>query len=385
MAEATPVRNVFFIGIEVDSMGGSQRVLHTLAQGMGERGHRVELIGIRPSPDPFPYNSGTRTYQHSTLYTEPNRPKPKARTVGERFGPARRAEGRRARAERDRARRELTAKLGSVRDGYIVFGSPWAVDWTVSLDWGRLKGIGQYHESFAQARRGPNLGLIKRHYPKLEKTLVLSQGDAVEFRNQRVPNVRVMPNPLPFVPDSVAPLDTRKIGAVGRFDPIKRYDRLIESFAAAVRSRPGWELHLFGEGPLEAELKQTAAQLGVAGQVFFRGTTTDMAAAYRELSLLALSSEREGWGMVLAEAAACGVPCVSFDMSSGVRELIAHGRTGTLVPPADVPALAEALGELMDDNALRARYGAAGRDHVATWSLPKVLDRWDRVFEEIER
>lgn len=272
-----------------------------------------------------------------------------------------------------------------MKDGYIVFGSPWAVDWVMPLKWRHLKGIGQYHESFAQAKRSANLGLIRRHYPELEQTLVLSEGDAVEFVNQRVPNVRVMPNPLPFFPDELAPLDTRKIGAVGRLDPIKRYDRMIEAFAEAHKGRDGWELHLFGEGPLEGELRMRAEDLGVADQVVFRGTAQDMAAAYRELSVVAISSEREGRPMALAEAAACGVPCVSFDVSGGVRELVADGVSGTLVPPADVPALAAALGELMDDDAMRQRYGRAGREHVAHLALPHVLDQWEAAFEEIER
>ncbi|MFE1902610.1 glycosyltransferase [Streptomyces gardneri] len=384
MTEASPARNVFFVGVDVDSMGGSQRVLHTLAQGMGERGHRVELIGIRPSPEPFPYNT-TRAYRHATLYPPSPEPKPPVRTVGDRLSLARRADARRARAAREHARAEMQRRLSAVEDGYIVFGSPWAADWVMPLEWQHLKGIGQYHESFAQARRSANLGLIRRHYPALEQTLVLSQGDAVEFVNQRVPNVRVMPNPLPFYPDESAPLDTRKIGAVGRLDPIKRYDRLIEAFARAREGREGWELHLFGDGPLENELRMKAEDLGVADQVVLRGTVKDMAAAYRELSVVAISSEREGRPMALAEAAACGVPCVSFDVSGGVRELVDDGVTGTLVPPADVPGLAAAFGELMDDAGLRQRYGAAGREHVARLSLPSVLDRWDSVFAEIER
>ncbi|CAM5244034.1 glycosyltransferase [Streptomyces narbonensis] len=384
MTEASPARNVFFVGVDVDSMGGSQRVLHTLAQGMGERGHRVELIGIRPSPEPFPYNS-TRAYRHATLYPPSPAPKPPVRTVGDRLSLARRADARRARAAREHARAEMQRRLSSVEDGYIVFGSPWAADWVMPMEWQHLKGIGQYHESFAQARRSANLGLIRRHYPALEQTLVLSQGDAVEFVNQRVPNVRVMPNPLPFYPDEPAPLDTRKIGAVGRLDPIKRYDRMIEAFAQAHKGREGWELHLFGDGPLEQELRMKAEDLGVAEQVVLRGTVKDMAAAYRELSVVAISSEREGRPMALAEAAACGVPCVSFDVSGGVRELVEDGVTGTLVPPADVPGLAAAFGELMDDAGMRRRYGAAGREHVARLALPSVLDRWDSVFAEIDR
>jgi glycosyltransferase involved in cell wall biosynthesis len=382
--EPGAARNVFFVGIDVDSMGGSQRVLHTLAQGMSQRGHRVHLIGIRPSPEPFPYNPRP-SYAHSTLYSRPPAPAWRPRTIGERLNPAHRKDARRSRADQIQARKQLTSALAEVEDGYIVFGSPWAADWVMSLEWAHLKGIGQYHESFLQARTSANLRLIKRHYARLEKTLVLSAGDAEEFERQRVPNVSVMPNPLPFFPDEPAPLDTRRVGAVGRLDGIKRLDRLIDAFAAALPGNPGWELHLFGDGPLEDELRAHAERRGVAGQVVFRGSAKDMAAAYRELSVVVISSEREGRPMALAEASACGVPCVSFDLSGGVRELVADGVTGTLVPRGDVPALGEALGELMGDGALRARYGAAAREHVADLALPRVLDRWDSLFAEIAR
>lgn len=384
MTEQATSRNIFFVGIDVDSMGGSQRVLHTLAQGMGDRGHRVHLIGIRPSAEPFPYNPRP-SYRHSTLYPRPPATAWRPRTLGERLSPAHRMQARRSKTDQSQARALLAEKMREVENGYLVFGSPWAADWVMSLKWQHLKGIGQYHESFLQARTSVNLGLIKRHYSLLDKTLVLSDGDADEFRSQRVPNISVMPNPLPFYPDRPAPLDTRRIGAVGRLEAIKRVDRLIDAFAAALPDHPGWELHLFGDGPLEDELRAHAARLGVADQVVFRGAARDMESAYRELSLVVISSEREGRPMALAEASASGVPCVSFDLSGGVRELVADGVTGTLVTPGDVPGLTAAIGDLMGDDRKRAAFGAAAREHVAGLALPRVLDRWDSLFAEIDR
>ncbi|WP_374112937.1 glycosyltransferase [Streptomyces sp. WAC 00631] len=166
---------------------------------------------------------------------------------------------------------------------------------------------------------------------------------------------------------------------------MKRLDRLIDAFAEISPRRPGWELHLFGDGPLEAELRGRAARLGCAERVVFRGSVRDVAAAYRELSVLALTSEREGRPMAVAEAAACGVPAVSFDLSDGVRELVADGRTGRLVRPGDQEAFTAALRELVADDALRERFGRAAREHVAPLALPAVLDRWEALFEEIDR
>lgn len=376
--------NVFIVGIDVDSMGGSQRVLHTLAQGFAERDHRVDLIGIRPSPEPHRYHEAP-AYRHTTLYRHPPHPPWHARRLGERLGPAHIRRARAARAERDRARARLTTRFGAVEDGYLIIGSPWAADWLSGVKWPHLKGIGQYHESFLQAQNSANLRLIRRHYPRLEKSVFLSEGDAAEFQARHLPNVSVIPNPLPFHIEAPAPLNTRRIGAVGRLEAIKRLDRLIDAFAAACADRPDWELHFFGEGPQETTLREHAARLGLSERVRFRGSVEDMAAAYRELSILALTSEREGRPMALAEAADCGVPCVSFDLSAGVRELIDDGRTGTLVRPGETTAFAAGLRQLVDDPALRRRYGEAARHHVASLKLPVVLDRWEELFHEIDR
>ncbi|MBT2386086.1 glycosyltransferase [Streptomyces sp. ISL-11] len=365
-------------------MGGSQRVLHTLAQGFAERGHRVDLIGIRPSPEPHTYVADP-AYRHTTLYASPPRPPWRARSLAERLSPSRLRAARAERRERDRARRVLEERFAAVPDGCLLIGSPWAAVWLRAVRWPHLKGIGQYHESFLQASRSENLRLILRHYPELEKSVFLSEPDAAEFRRRRLPNATVMPNPLPFEPGPPAPLDTWRVGAVGRLEAVKRLDRLLDAFAAASAGQGGWELHLFGEGPLEAELRARAGRLGIAGRVRFRGSVREMAAAYRELSVVALTSEREGRPMALAEASAAGVPCVGFDLSGGVRELVGHGRTGTLVPPGDTGAFTAALRELMTDAGLRERYGRAAREHVAPLRLPVVLDRWEALFEEIDR
>ncbi|MEX2986223.1 glycosyltransferase [Streptomyces sp. C36] len=378
-------RDLILVGIDVDSMGGSQRVLHTLAQGFAERGHAVELIGIRPSPEPHTYVADP-AYRRTTLYRTPAPPPWQAASLSERLNPARLREAHAERAERDRARRRLARRFAAAREGHVVIGSPWAAVWLEAVPRPPgLRAIGQYHESFLQARSSVNLQLILRHYPELEKALFLSEADAAEFRRRRLPNAAVMPNPLPFTPLAPAPLDTRRVGAVGRLDPVKRLDRLIDAFATACAGHDGWELHLFGDGPLEPELRARAVRRGIGDRVRFRGSVRDMAAAYRELSVLALTSEREGRPMALAEASAAGVPCVGFDLSGGVRELVAHGRTGTLVPHGDTAAFAVALEELMADGALRERYGRAARAHVAPLALPAVLDRWEALFEEIDR
>ncbi|MEU0938637.1 MULTISPECIES: glycosyltransferase [unclassified Embleya] len=381
----TRTRHVFFVGIDVDSLGGSQRVIHTLAQGLGGRGHRVEVVGIRTAPEPFRYHDEP-TYEHTTLYPDTPAAAWHAKSLTERLSPTRNLSARRNKAARTEARAKLQARFDAVPEGFVVFGSPWAADWVLPLHWPQLKGIGQYHESFLQARTSENKDLILRHYPLMSKALFLSQGDADEFTRLRLPNAGVMPNPLSFYPDAVAPAGTRRVAAVGRLEGIKRLERLLWAFAEATRdAHQDWELHLMGDGPQEDYLRETAVELGIADRVIFRGRVSDMSRALREVDIVALSSEKEGRPMALAEAAACGVPVVSFDLSAGVRELVDDGVTGVLVPSGDMPALARALERLIADPELRCTYGKAAREHVRPYALEAVLDRWEDLFDEIDR
>jgi glycosyltransferase involved in cell wall biosynthesis len=360
-------REIFIVGTEVDSVGGSQRVLHTLAQGFGERGHRVRLIGLRPSPSPFGYNLPDRKYEHTVLYKHLEAAQDTPAAVRE-------------------ARAALAKMVRPIARGYLIVASPWAVDWVTRVDTGRLKVIGQYHESFLQAKGTIQQRLIEKNYADLDKAVFLSPGDVAEFRKLRLPNAGNMPNPLPFaISGPPADLAAPRVGTVTRLDPIKRLDRLIDAFAEACEGLPDWQLHLFGDGPEEERLRVYAQTHHIADRVVFRGRVDDVQAAYRELSVVGFSSEREGWGLTVAESAACGVPSVAFDVSGGIRELIIDGKTGFLSKPADVHGFARNLRTLMEDRQLRTDFGAAARTHVASFTLDAVLDRWEGLFDELDR
>lgn len=383
----TAPRNVLFVGIDVDSMGGSQRVVHSIAHGLSQRGHRVAVLGIRPSAHPVEYFPG-HTYRHDTFYPHVTRPASE-RTLTDKVlyqGPLK---GQVNRVLRRRARVRASSWLRRTPDGYLVMGSPWAADWMVSLKWPQLRGIGWYHESFDQARTSRNLPLMQRHYPQLDRAIFLSENDARQFERAGLPNAMVMPNPVPFFPATVAPLGRPRIVAVGRLDPIKAFDRLINAFALATAdpdlSGQGWELHFIGDGPERERLVEQAVAQGVADRTVFRGRCNDMAAEYLEASILALSSEREGSPMAIAEAAACGVPAVAFDISGGVRALVLDDETGLLVPPRDIEKFAAALTRLMRDPATRRRLGAQARRHVEAVSLDRIIDRWEAMFDDIDR
>jgi len=197
----------------------------------------------------------------------------------------------------------------------------------------------------------------------------------------RQSHVHVVPNGIDTAAIEAAPPAAERVDVlfVGRVIPHKHVDDFLDAVAAAGTVRRGRGLlplraAVVGDGPLMGEMRSRAASLrlatpAVAGDppptatVEFAGNLVDHAAVIgrmKSASVLVLPSTREGFGLVLAEAMACGTPCVAYDVPA-VREVLADGAAGMLVPPRDVAGLAAAIGRLLADSAERERLIATGR------------------------
>ncbi|QXC62110.1 glycosyltransferase family 4 protein [Aquihabitans sp. G128] len=162
---------------------------------------------------------------------------------------------------------------------------------------------------------------------------------------------------------------TPLVVGVGRLVPVKRFDRLIRAVVAARQHAPELELVLVGTGPDRTDLESLVHQLGVQDHVHFAGRISDdeLVATYRRAWAVASSSVREGWGMTLTEAAACGTPAVATRIPGHV-DAIAEGQSGLLAD--DDAELARHLAAVATDHALRDRLRAGALVHASqfTWT-----------------
>ncbi len=157
----------------------------------------------------------------------------------------------------------------------------------------------------------------------------------------------------------------RTILAVARLGAGER-EKHVDKLIRALPLVPDARLVVIGDGPLRPELRTLAATLGVADRVVLPGAidAATLAQAYAEAAVFALPSSKEGFGIVYLEAWAHGLPVIG-SCHGAAGEVIADGVDGFTVDPADLPALAARLRQLLDDPALAARMGAAGRAKVA--------------------
>jgi phosphatidyl-myo-inositol dimannoside synthase len=188
---------------------------------------------------------------------------------------------------------------------------------------------------------------------------------------------------LPLAPPAAAIRATppgRRIIGIGRLEPRKGFDRVIEALAHL----PGASFELIGAGGDLTRLAALAVARGVADRVLFRGAVgeAEKAQALADADVFAMPARQEGtsvegYGLVYLEAAGFGLPSLA-GTAGGAADAVLHGETGLVVDGADPAAVQEALATLLDDTALRRRLGDAARNRVVrdlSWesTLPRYL------------
>lgn len=140
-----------------------------------------------------------------------------------------------------------------------------------------------------------------------------------------------------------------RLVAVGRLVEQKNYSLMLDVMETLCRDQDrGFSLDIYGEGELEGELKRCAEQKGLADAVTFRGFSSDLDKVLPEYDCFILTSDWEGFGNVLVEALACGLPVVSTACPSGPEEVLGWGRFGALVEPANSKLFADAVLHTID-------------------------------------
>jgi glycosyltransferase involved in cell wall biosynthesis len=194
--------------------------------------------------------------------------------------------------------------------------------------------------------------------------------------------------PLGIDLDPFLALDTRGDGHTILFVGRYRYYKGLHYLLRALPAIPDARLVLAGGGPAEPELHRLASTLGVADRVQFRTDVSDadLLSCYAAADLFVLPScERsEAFGLVLVEALASGLPCVSTELGTGTSYVNSHGVSGLVVPPADPTALAAACRRLLEDAPLRRRFGQAGRARARDlFAIQHVAPRVAAVYREV--
>ena len=249
----------------------------------------------------------------------------------------------------------------------------------------------------SRVRSPEDVALLASLTPMMDRLIVPSDSIAHKVRCEGREGARfaVVPNGVdlsrftaPAPPSTVRadvgiPAGAPLVGVVARIEAEKGHRHLLDAWPAILRQAPDAWLLIVGEGCEADPLRAQAASLGRAGRsIAFTGRREDISALTAELSVAVLPSLREAQGISILEAMARRVPVVASAVG-GIPEVITSGVDGLLVPPQDPRALAEAIGSLLTDPALRRRIGEAGYRTVADrFSIDAQVKRIEAVYDE---
>jgi glycosyltransferase involved in cell wall biosynthesis len=183
------------------------------------------------------------------------------------------------------------------------------------------------------------------------------------------------------------PRDT-VVGFVGRFSPGKGHEELLRAGVILQARFPDLRWLIVGEPSRGEEAyaertRQMSTELGLDSVVRFAGFRKDIPAVMAAFDCFAFPSHAESFGVTLIEAMAMERAVVSTNCD-GVLDIMVEGETGLMVPPQDPPALAEALGRLVEDAPLRQRFGTAARRRVcAMFDQEQQIDRLEEIYAKL--
>ena len=230
------------------------------------------------------------------------------------------------------------------------------------------------------------VGKLKR----LDQLVVLTDKSKASW--PELSNVTVIPDPITIeVKSDERGKCSKRVVTIGRYAYQKGYDLLLQAWKEIEKLKKleeykevkEWTLDIFGQGD-QTDYRMLMTELGIdVNRCHLNGPVEDVVKVYQDSSIFVLSSRFEGFGMVLVEAMACGLPVVSFDCPAGPDEIITDGVDGLLVPSGDVHALAEKLMALMSDESLRKRLGQQAFLTAQRYDMATLAGQWKALFEKV--
>ena len=210
--------------------------------------------------------------------------------------------------------------------------------------------------------------------------------DKIVVRYLGVDTERFVPDPSArerWAKDFNLGADELVLSTVSYLRPFKNPHVLVEMCKELADRKVAARLFVAGDGEMLPSLRELSKQLGVADRIHWLGNVPDPKSLLQASDIFVLASVGEAFGLVLAEAMACGVPIVGSRHGS-LLEVVSEGQTGFLATPLDAKAFAGAIEVLARDVELRKRMGRQGLEHVrAKFTVEKAVEETLRIYESL--
>ena len=262
-------------------------------------------------------------------------------------------------------------------------GSKKVVEFCFSYDYHKVLVLEKYKGIFGRVIG--NLYTWRRNIyaRKYDYIVTLTQEDQRLWKKV-MNNVAQIYNPLTISSPLKSTCKNKNVIAVGRLEFAKGFDILIRSWKYLASKHPDWTLTIFGRGAKEEELQSLIISLGLSKSVFLKGCTKNIVKEYANSSIFVLSSLEEGFGLVITEAEACGLPIITFDCPNGPGEIVEDGLNGIVIDDVgNAEKLSNAICLLIENEELRCKMGEYSVFFVQKFSEEVIKPQWIKLFNDI--
>lgn len=222
--------------------------------------------------------------------------------------------------------------------------------------------------------------LLKKGLKQASCVVTLTEGDAVEWRAFH-PIVKVIPNIVHLNEGNISNLQNKRVIWVGRFDYQKRPMEIIKIWRQIHPVFPDWHLDIYGDGEQKQELQNAISSQYM--NIHLHEPTNHIFEAYRNSSILVVTSLYEPFGLVIPEAMSCGLPVISYDSPFGPASIISDGIDGFLVQNNNQEMFINRMFRLMHDEPLRLLMGMNAIESSKRFSSDIIMSKWETLFSEL--
>lgn len=216
--------------------------------------------------------------------------------------------------------------------------------------------------------------------------VVLTKDDKENYiRNLKIRNrIRHIYNPIVLPNEKIRySQESKTIITVGRLCYEKGLDYLVEIANGVLKKYPEWKWEIIGEGQEERKLIQKIEQYGLKEKLILKGSVKNISECYTKGAIFVLTSRFEGFGLVLTEAKAYRLPCISFKCPSGPQEIILDSVNGYLIECFDVSEMINKISKLIEDSELRVRFSCHSLDDTDKYNIYNVICEWKKLIKEL--
>lgn len=218
------------------------------------------------------------------------------------------------------------------------------------------------------------------HARKYDRIVVISNADLLRWKKHTRRAVLIY-NPITINSSQLSDCSANAVISAGRLDYQKGFDFLIDAWQMVKLRHPDWHLNIYGEGELRDELQKQIDKSNLSKFITLCGRTSNIEKEYAHYSIFVMSSRAEGFGLVLVEAASCGLPLISFDCPSGPSEIIVDGKNGFLIKDVgDVQTMADKICQLIEEEKIRKQMGGKAKELSERFNISSICEQWKELL-----